>query len=184
MANSFITKRALAEALKQLMKEVPFNKINIADICEKCGMNRKSFYYHFKDKYDLVNWIFDTEFVETARNTTYKTQWELIGALCDYFYKNKDFYRYAFEIQGQNSFSEHFFDTIKPLLYRRIKEVMPDEEILDYQIIAIAEFFVIITQKWITEKDCVPPEKFQHSVKTMVEKFATQIHNEIGKNDI
>lgn len=57
MADSNITKRALAAALKELMEQKPFSKINVADICEKCGMNRKSFYYHFKDKYDLVNWI-------------------------------------------------------------------------------------------------------------------------------
>ena len=59
MADSNITKKALAEALKELMEEKSFEKINIGDICEKCEMNRKSFYYHFKDKYDLVNWIFD-----------------------------------------------------------------------------------------------------------------------------
>ena len=66
MADSGITKRALAEALKQLMEELPFSKISVADICEQCNMNRKSFYYHFKDKYDLLNWILDTEFLGTA----------------------------------------------------------------------------------------------------------------------
>lgn len=179
MANSYVTKHALAESLKQLMTEVPFNKISISDICDKCCMNRKSFYYHFRDKYDLVNWIFDSEFVEVAKNTTFSNQWEIMSALCEYFYENRDFYKYAFEIKGQNSFSDHFFDTIKPLLYKRMKEVMSEEEILDYQIIAVAEFFVTITQKWISEKDCLPPEVFQHSVKTLVEKFAVQINNEI-----
>ena len=58
MADSNITKNALATSLKNLMKEKPFEKISVSDICDACGMNRKSFYYHFKDKYDLVNWIF------------------------------------------------------------------------------------------------------------------------------
>ena len=66
MADSNITKRALASALKGLMEELPFDKINVAHICERCDMNRKSFYYHFRDKYDLVNWIFDTEFLTIA----------------------------------------------------------------------------------------------------------------------
>jgi AcrR family transcriptional regulator len=55
VANSNITKQAFSIALKELMQEVPFDKIRIADICNRCGMNRKSFYYHFKDKYDLLN---------------------------------------------------------------------------------------------------------------------------------
>lgn len=50
MADSNITKRALATSLKELMLEQPFDKINVAQICARCNMNRKSFYYHFKDK--------------------------------------------------------------------------------------------------------------------------------------
>ena len=63
MADSNITKRALAAALKSLLAERPFAKVSVREICEACGMSRKSFYYHFKDKYELLNWIFETEFV-------------------------------------------------------------------------------------------------------------------------
>lgn len=73
MADSNITKQALAGALKELIEEQSFEKISVSDICEGCGMNRKSFYYHFKDKYDLVNWIFDTEFVELNQNYDLET---------------------------------------------------------------------------------------------------------------
>ena len=62
--HSSITKKALADALKQLMAEKPLQKISVGDICERCNMNRRSFYYHFRDKYDLVNWVFYTEFAE------------------------------------------------------------------------------------------------------------------------
>ena len=63
MADSNITKSALASALKELMETTPFAKITVSDICAKCNMNRKSFYYHFRDKFDLVNWIFDVEYL-------------------------------------------------------------------------------------------------------------------------
>ena len=59
MADSNVTKRALATAMKQLMAKEPFSKISVGDICQVCQMNRKSFYYHFRDKYDLVNWHFE-----------------------------------------------------------------------------------------------------------------------------
>ena len=70
MADSNITKKALAGALKELMDTKPFQKISVSDICERCQMNRKSFYYHFKDKYDLMNWIYDTEFIGVAKITS------------------------------------------------------------------------------------------------------------------
>ena len=63
MADSNITKQALSNALKELLAERPFEKSSVSDICQKCSMNRKSFYYHVRDKDDLVNWIFDTEFI-------------------------------------------------------------------------------------------------------------------------
>ena len=63
MADSNITRNAMAAAMKALMKEKKLSKISISDICGACGMNRNSIYYHFKAKYDLINWIFYTEFV-------------------------------------------------------------------------------------------------------------------------
>ena len=47
MPDANITKNALASSMKKLMKEKAFSKISVIDICEGCGMNRKSFYYHF-----------------------------------------------------------------------------------------------------------------------------------------
>jgi AcrR family transcriptional regulator len=57
VADANITKHALASSLKNLMREKSFDKISVSDICDGCGMNRKSFYYHFKDKYDLATWM-------------------------------------------------------------------------------------------------------------------------------
>ena len=51
------TKRILAAALKQLTCRKSFDKITIADITQQSGYNRQTFYYHFRDKYELLNWI-------------------------------------------------------------------------------------------------------------------------------
>lgn len=50
------TKRALAASLKHLLLQKPLNKITINDIAEDCGISRMTFYYHFRDIYDLVEW--------------------------------------------------------------------------------------------------------------------------------
>ena len=51
------TKYALENSLKKLLLQKPLNKITINDITEDCGISRMAFYYHFKDIYDLVDWI-------------------------------------------------------------------------------------------------------------------------------
>ena len=53
---SQVTKRALEQSLKNLLLKKPLTKITVGDIAEDCGINRMTFYYHFKDIYDLVEW--------------------------------------------------------------------------------------------------------------------------------
>lgn len=53
---SQITKKALSQSLKNLLIKKPLNKITINDITDDCGINRMTFYYHFKDIYDLAEW--------------------------------------------------------------------------------------------------------------------------------
>ena len=91
MPYSHATKQAFADALRKLLEQKPFAKISVSHICEECGMNRKSFYYHFKDKYDLLQWIFYTEFIATVRSDSPEDGWELLEKVCEYFYENRTF---------------------------------------------------------------------------------------------
>lgn len=52
------TKRALADAFEKLLSRRSFDRITVKDIVEECGVNRQTFYYHFHDVYDLIEWIF------------------------------------------------------------------------------------------------------------------------------
>ena len=61
MSDTKITKLALANSLMEMMEEMPFEDIKVTSIAAHCNLNRKSFYYHFLDKYDLVCWIFDND---------------------------------------------------------------------------------------------------------------------------
>lgn len=53
---SNITKKALEASLKKLMMKKPLDKITIRDITDDCGISRMTFYYHFQDIYDLIEW--------------------------------------------------------------------------------------------------------------------------------
>ncbi len=185
MADSNLTKRALASALKGLMKEESFDKIQVAQICERCNINRKSFYYHFKDKYDLLNWIFDTEIISFYRNfsgtETLDQHLEMLQEICDYFYANKEFYYSAFKIQGQNSFPEHFREYMKPFLKLRltylIGEDAEDEFVLDFYSDAIA----CTVERWLLKKDCMPSEELVSRLSKIVLKSAAAVHEELKR---
>ena len=50
------TKYALEASLKKFLLKKPVDKITISDLTNDCGISRMTFYYHFKDIYDLVEW--------------------------------------------------------------------------------------------------------------------------------
>ena len=52
MAN--LTEKAIKASALKLLNEKPINQITIKDIVEDCGINRNSFYYHFRDLPSLI----------------------------------------------------------------------------------------------------------------------------------
>ena len=62
--STYMTKKQFADSLKVAMKSKPFSKITVSEIIQDCGVNRKTFYYHFTDIYDLLKWSFQQEAIE------------------------------------------------------------------------------------------------------------------------
>ena len=184
MADSNITKRALATALRELMEEVPFDKIQVAHICERCDMNRKSFYYHFKDKYDLLNWIFDTEIITYIQGYSaeekIEKRVETIQDICNYFYKNRNFYRKALKVQGQNSFSEHFREYIMPFLKIRLAHLVEDSED-EFSLNFFTDAIVCAMERWLLDKNCMQPDEFLTKLLRLVYQGANALHEELNQ---
>ena len=64
------TKRALAASFKELLAQKPFNKITISDITQHCGVNRMTFYYHFQDLIDVIDWSLRRAMEELVEEST------------------------------------------------------------------------------------------------------------------
>ena len=184
MADSNITKRALAAALRELMEEMPFDKIQIAQICERCDMNRKSFYYHFKDKYDLVNWIFDTEFISFSRDIANylpsDDRWELIERASEHLYADRAFYRKALLIKGQNSLSDHLREYLFPLIKIRIAQLLNDDAASEFTINFFTDAILCAIERWLLDKQCMPPEEFVTKIKQIIQGGAAAIYREMN----
>ena len=177
MADSNLTKQALSSALKELMEEQPFEKISVSDICERCHMNRKSFYYHFKDKYDLANWIFDTEFIELTKthaldvmNVSDSFEERLYGlvVVCEYFYENRSFYRRILQVEGQNSFSSHFRDFLYTIAHHRVMDLAEHDNIPQMVMDFIVDGFQCSIERWLLNKNCVTAEEFIGNLKQLI----------------
>ena len=70
------TKERLSETLESILENKPLSKITIVEVAEKCGVSRMSFYYHFKDLYDLVKWAFVRRARESVVMTSGEPSWK------------------------------------------------------------------------------------------------------------
>lgn len=131
-------------------------------------MNRKTFYYHFRDKYDLVNWVFQTEFLEMTMLRSYTSGWELLGDICRYLYSERVFYTNALQIEGQNSFHDFFASFIGSVL----PEVMRDR----FSSMAEPQFFIEFYTdaieasiiRWLRHTPVLPPDEFMQKLESVI----------------
>ncbi|MDD6715832.1 MAG: TetR/AcrR family transcriptional regulator C-terminal domain-containing protein [Firmicutes bacterium] len=151
MADSNATKNALAASMKKLMRKKPFEKISVSDICEDCGINRKSFYYHFRDKYDLVNWIFYVGFIGELDVNSYDSGWDMYSDMCKYFYREKEFYNAALKIEGQNSFKDYLIETVSPLAEFFLKDILPHNEDDSFVVAFVTDALLTSLVRWLSD---------------------------------
>ncbi|WP_373697000.1 TetR/AcrR family transcriptional regulator [Agathobacter rectalis] len=55
------TRKAIMQTFLHILKNKPLDRITVKDICEQCEINRNTFYYYFKDIYDVLEAIFEDE---------------------------------------------------------------------------------------------------------------------------
>ncbi|EHJ56370.1 hypothetical protein HMPREF9318_02140 [Streptococcus urinalis FB127-CNA-2] len=123
MTTSIITKKRIAKAFKKQMIEKSFDKISVVDIMDQANIRRQTFYNHFVDKFELLDWIFETELQEqVTNNLNYITGFKLLEELLFYIETNRIFYQQLFQIEGQNDFYSFFRDYCFILMEKIISE--------------------------------------------------------------
>ena len=111
MSNNSITKEALATALKKLLEQQPLSKISVKHITDYCNISRNTFYYHFKDKYELINWMFYTDMLENVNSFNNPSKLtESFVKVCKALYAERKFYFACFQYVGQNSLFESLYE--------------------------------------------------------------------------
>jgi len=107
------TKEIFADTIKTLIKAKPLDKITVKDITQTCGLSRQTFYRHFLDKYDLVNWYFErlvmASFEEMGISKTLK---EALILKFTFIQKEHYFFKEAFKSNDYNSLKSFDFSCI------------------------------------------------------------------------
>ncbi len=149
------------------MREKGFRSISVKSICESCGINRKSFYYHYRDKFDLVNDIYSIEFYENAARKSYDSIWIFFDELCIYIDENRKFYRNAFNVDGQNSFRDYFCDSLEPMLTKHYAQQGYSEREAKRMACYFSVMLSAAVVNWLGEKKPMSAEEFSRFVHVL-----------------
>ncbi|MDY3969552.1 MAG: hypothetical protein SOY95_02810, partial [Atopobiaceae bacterium] len=110
MSASDRTKQLLADKLIEMSETKPIQDIRVKDLCTASGTDRSTFYYHFKDEYDLVAWIFMQLFEKERSLSPIENSEEMIEGMLRGFWSERDFFRNALKDRSQNSLDTYLLD--------------------------------------------------------------------------
>lgn len=148
------TKKALAASLKKLLSKKPLDKITVIDIAEDCEVNRQTFYYHFRDIYDLVDWILINETEAALQgNKTYDTWQQGFLQIFDWILENRNFVKNAYHSISREQVEHYLYEATYDLLIGVVEEKAAGMNARDEDKAFIANFlkyaFVGIVLEWI-----------------------------------
>lgn len=180
MPNTNTTKTALAESLKKLVLKKRLEKITINDLTADCGISRMAFYYHFKDIYDLVEWVCMEDGRKALQDKkTYDTWQEGMCQVFDAVLENKDFILNVYRSIGREKIESYLYK----FTYDMIKDVVEEKcrgiDLAADHKVFIADFykygFVGIMLDWIS---CGMKADYEE----IVENMGVMLHGNIARS--
>ena len=116
-----LTKDLLALSFKELIMKMPFEKITVKMITEGADVIRPTFYKHFQDKYEILEYILEKEIKDKIRVLIENDmEDDLLRLLFTCLSKDKEFYKRLYLIEGPNSLRSSdvpiYYDTLLRLL--------------------------------------------------------------------
>ena len=141
--------------MKKLLLEKPLNKITINDITEDCGVNRMTFYYHFKDIYDLVDWILAEDAAKAMEGRRGFGTWsEAYLDILHQLQDNKTLVLNVYRSVGREQVEQYLYRLLDPILK-------------DFALVGMS-------LEWIRRDMKTDPNK-------MVERVSTMIHGDLRR---
>lgn len=150
------TKIWIADTMKKIMAKKPIEKIRVTEICREAEIERPTFYYHFKDKYDLVAWVFFHNAFETDVISVTSAAKSMNQMRKDFI-----FYKRAYEDTSQNPLWQYMLEYFVDRYSNEAKRIL-ETDILDTQTAYSIRLYcygaIGMTREWLLTDNITPAE--------------------------
>lgn len=166
------TEKAIAASFKHLLQKKSLNKITISDIANDCGINRMTFYYHFRDVYDLIEWICDEDCKAALEGSKGLENWTLaLENFINVLYEDRSFVMSAFHSVEREKIDEYLHKVISGILKDVIRSLPSAQYVSEEDQQFIADYYTyafagLLTQ-WISSGMKDIRDKLFRQIKTI-----------------
>ncbi len=136
-------KEQIAESLKRLMARKGLQKITVQEIADGCGINRYTFYYHFKDIYDLLAWAFQEEALSLIRRSDNCLTWQDgFRLFLHNIEENRAVYKCALNSLGQEALRDMFYQEVRHIMQLFLSEIRGKHQVSEAYQIFLGDFYI------------------------------------------
>ena len=116
-------KAAVADALLELIRRKDADKITVKDLVEVCGISRQTFYYHFKDIVDVVEWAAQQGVQRLVRKSlNAATPREALGVFVDFAVESQPLVQRLLNSQRREAMERIMVDATRTYLADSLRE--------------------------------------------------------------
>lgn len=105
-----ITKQHITDSFNVLSRKYQLDKITVNMIVETAGISKSTFYRHFFDKYDVMNYNYKRVLDDIFTRNACKSWNELFLSILAFLEKDINRVKHAFLYLGENSYEQYVFE--------------------------------------------------------------------------
>lgn len=148
-----ITKKLISSSFKSLLNKKPLNKVTVKDIVDDCQLTRQTFYYHFQDIYDLLEWTYKEEIGYLLTDSQNKSLPETMKTIMSFIKENKYMFKNTLQSVGRNHFEKIIYPDLYEFIKKMIKISSGNKDIADEKLNFLANMYTLtiisIIIKWV-----------------------------------
>ena len=168
------TKKAIIVTFLELLNKYSLDKITVKDIVDTCGVNRNTFYYYYKDIYDLIDDVFAIEINRVINDEThYDTFYDELHRVALLAVENKTAIAHIYYSKSRDVLDNYLFTISKNLVKNFARSEIDRQQLIDTDIEFVCDFYahslVGIILDWIKGSSQTDSVEFLKKIAVVLE---------------